>query len=172
MKTIRNDVLIIAIDPATRTKGCGVAIYSNDCGYKMRPNMNFAAAFHYCVYKKDTMPEKEVVMFVEKYRTKRSFTGGPSHTASANVGMGLAAMKIMKELAVAFRIPVMTFYPKDTTMAKERVAEFKGITGYIGRSSADGRCSMMMIWNYLNELHSPVEIINPLGYGDGDLICI
>jgi hypothetical protein len=172
MKTIKDDVLIIAIDPATRMKGCGVATYSNNHGYKIHTNMNFAQAFHLCVYKVETMPGKDIVMFVETYRTKRSFRGGNSHIASANVGMGIAAMKIMKELAVSFWIPIMTFYPKDTEMCKKNTSEFKRLTGYSGRSSADGRCAMMMIWNYINGLHSPVEIIDPRGRGDDEFICI
>lgn len=137
--------MVMAIDPALRKKGTGVAVCSRKYGMEVFPGMGIAEAFHMAVINEKRY--NKFTLLCEYPRTKKSFGGkNGDHTVSVNIGIGLGAMRIVYELAIEFGIYVVPLYPKDTGLSQ---SEFREKTGYTGRTGKDGRCAGMMIYNYL-----------------------
>lgn len=148
-------MVLLAIDPAVRRKGCGIAMF-NDDSLLVHQNKDFTDAFRFAleVHDQCIAAGKRLIILTEAPRTKKSFGRKGGNVTAVNTGMGIGAMRIMADLLKGFGLEVLFFYPKDTKLSQ---SEFEHRTGYSGRTSADGRCAGMIIWNYIQGNHSPVS---------------
>jgi hypothetical protein len=143
------------IDPAIRSKGCGMARLIRSGGeLKLFPACDFEEVLRYVTTLNSTIAcgqdGTELIVLCEAPKTKKGWglkvRGG--WTAAINCGMGLGAMLIMARLLESCGCAVVRVHPKDTGLS---AGEFREITGYTGRSNQDSRNAGMMIWNYCKE---------------------
>ena len=145
--------IIYGVDPAfgvfpngKEKKRVGIAsIYTDNGAIAELRTMTFTGAVEYL--KLVGQHGRNATVVVEVPKTKVSWHG-QSSTALVNVGMGLAAMKIMAAMLDLYWLAgdVVRVHPRNTKLTHE---QFSLLTGWSGKAcSQDARNAAIMAMNY------------------------